>query len=113
MEPRKIHSEADARRCLAAVARSGVPRVAWAHEHGIDARSLNAWRVNLARGRRDTEREPSSAATPGLRLVELVASTPLAPPAYRVRCGVFEVEVGGEIDAERLGQLLRVMAASC
>lgn len=113
MEPRKIRSEADARRCLAAAAQSGVPRVAWAQEHGIDARSLNAWRVNLARGRHDTERQPSSAATPGLRLVELVAANPPAPTAYRVRCGLFEVEVAGEIDAGRLGQLLRVMAASC
>jgi transposase-like protein len=113
MEPRKIRSEADARRCLAAAAQSGVPRVAWAQEHGIDARSLNAWRVNLARVGRDTGRQPSAAATPGLRLVELVAAPPLALPAYRIRCGLFEVEVAGEIDAERLSQLLRVMAASC
>ena len=113
MEPRKIRGEADARRCLAAAAESGVPRVAWAQEHGIDARSLNAWRVNLARVGRDLGRRPPAAPTSGLRLVELVAIAPTFPCAYRVRCGLFEVEVAGEIDTVRLGQLLRVMAASC
>ena len=113
MEPRKIRGEADARRCLAAAAQSGGPRVAWAQEHGIDARSLNAWRVNLARVGRDSGRRPSATQTSGLRLVELVASAPTVPSTYRVRCGLFEVEIAGEIDAARLGQLLRVMAASC
>jgi transposase-like protein len=113
MEPRKIRGEADARSCLAAAAQSGVPRVAWAQEHGIDARSLNAWRVNLARAGGPRVGQASAAAPPGLRLVELVAVAPPAPPAYRVRCGLFEVEVAGEIDPGRLGQLLRVMAAAC
>jgi hypothetical protein len=113
MEPRKIRGEADARRCLAAAAQSGVPRVVWAQEHGIDARSLNAWRVNLTRAGRDAVVQPSAAAIPGLRLVELVAAPPPASAAYRIRCGLFEVEVAGEIDAERLSKLLRVMAASC
>jgi transposase-like protein len=54
MEARKIVDDADARRCLAAVAASGRPRATWAREHGVDARSLNAWRITLAR--RDARR---------------------------------------------------------
>jgi prolyl-tRNA synthetase len=43
-----------------------VPLKTWARTHGIDARSLNAWRVNLGRSRSVT-RAPSIP-----RLVELV-----------------------------------------
>ena len=113
MAPRKIRSEDDARRCLASAEASGRPRAAWAREHGVDPRSLHAWHVNLARGRRAPgPREPLASAQ-GLRLVELVAASRSAPEPYRVRCGVFEVEVVGDIDEERLGRLLRVMASSC
>jgi len=42
---RRIEEELEARRCLQAVAASGRPLAAWAREHGIDGRSLNAWRV--------------------------------------------------------------------
>ena len=113
MEPRKIRSEDDARRCLAAAETSGRPRAAWAREHGIDPRSLHAWHVNLQRGRRAPGRPGPIASTQGLRLVELVAANPCVPAVYRVRCGAFEVEVTGDIEEERLGRLLRVMASSC
>lgn len=113
MEARKIRSEADARRGLAAVEASGCPRVDWAREHGIDARSLHAWHVNLARGRRDKGPRRPIAPTQGLRLVELVANNQSVAAAYRIRCGVFEIEVVGDIEEERLGRLLRVMASSC
>ena len=100
MEARKIVDAADARRCLAAVATSGRPRAAWAREHGVDARSLNAWRITLER--RDASRP---------HLVELVATAPAAMATYRVRCGPFEVEVTDDFDDRSLGRLLRVVAA--
>lgn len=110
MVPRKIRNEDDARRCLVAAETSGHPRAAWAREHGIDPRSLHAWHVNLTRAAAPT-RPPAPAR--GLRLVELVAASLPGAAAFRIRCGVFEVEVVGPIDEERLGRLLRVMAAAC
>ena len=100
---RKIRSGEEAARHLAAARASGKPRAAWAVEHGLDARSLNAWRLILERRQR--------AAGP--RWVELVAAQPSPPPVCRIRCGLFELEAAGEFDDERLGRLLRVMAASC
>lgn len=66
MAGRKIKNEADARACLGAVKAAGVERVAWSRANGIDARSLNAWRVALERRAIST----SAAANP--KLVELV-----------------------------------------
>lgn len=105
MEPRKIRGAADARACLTAAAESGQARAAWARAHHVDARSLNAWRLNLLRAG-DLPPRP-------VRLVELVAADARAPTCYRVRCGAFEVEVDGVIEEERLTRLLRVMASAC
>lgn len=107
MEPRKIRGEDEARSCLAAVEASGRPRVEWAKAHGIDARSLHAWHVNLNRGRRMAARRRPAPSPPGPRLVELFATNPSVPIPYRVRCGVFEVEVSGDVDEDRLGRVLR------
>lgn len=106
MAGRKIEDEAEARSCLTAAVASGEGRAAWARRHGIDGRSLNAWRVNLERdGRRLRE-------APELRLVELVASAarPMAP-GCRVRCGPFVVDVDAEFDDEVLLRLLSAVAA--
>lgn len=103
MVARKIRDADDARSCLAAAEASGLSRVEWARAHAIDARSLNAWRLNLAR--RD---EPRGE----LRLVELVPAQPARrePVQYRVRCGEFVVEVDDRFDDDVLGQLLTVVA---
>ena len=99
MTRRKVHDAEDARSCLEAASRSGLDRAAWARAQGIDARSLNAWRLNLAR--RTGARSP-------LRLVELVV--PPVATNYRVRCGVFEVEVSDDFDEGVLARLLSVVA---
>ena len=105
MAGRKIRDKEEARRSLTAAASSGLGRAAWAREHGIDGRSLNAWRLNLERPRR------SSMSSSSLRLVELVPSRPAAESAtYRVVCGPFIVEVGERFDDEVLGRLLAVVA---
>jgi uncharacterized OsmC-like protein len=98
---RKISNEEEARRCLAAAAASGRTRTEWARARGIDARSLNAWRINLEGAQRGH----------APRLVELVAATPARPATYRVRCGSFEVETSGDFDDDSLRRLLRLVAA--
>ncbi len=73
MAGRRIFNEQDARRCLA-VRSSRSALGEWARAHGIDGRSLNAWRVNLA-----AHDVPQSRAVAS-KFVELVpaASLPLA-----------------------------------
>ena len=102
MVRRKIRDADEARSALEAAARSGLPRATWANAHGIDARSLNAWRLNLERRDRPDE-------VP-LRLVELVTA-PVAPTRYVVRLGDWEVEVDDRFDAGVLRRLLGVVAA--
>jgi hypothetical protein len=76
-------------------------RQEWARHHGVDGRSLNAWRLNLERSA-DTDVLP--------RLVELVASTTPAV-TLRVWCGPFVVEVHHDFDAELLRRVLAVVAS--
>ena len=95
---RKVRNDEDARKCLEAAAASGLPRADWARRNGVDARSLNAWRVNLERER------------PRPRLVELVPTRPAAA-RYTVRYGEFEVEVDERFEADVLRRLLEVVAS--
>ena len=107
MAGRKIRDARDARQCLEDAAGSGLGRAAWARAHGVDARSLNAWRLNLARSDGPSAAEPS----PTLCMLELVPTTPRSEVTYRVRCGAFEVEVDADFDDHVLGRLLRVVGA--
>lgn len=102
---RKLKDESEARSALAAVAASGQARVAWAHANGVNARSLNAWRLVL-------ERRDRARGRGGLRLVELVV--PPATPAarYRVCVGELAVEVDEHFDSETLRRLL-VVVSTC
>ena len=70
MERRKIRDAADAADCLAAAAALGQAPTPWARANGVDARSLNAWRVG------PPKRGPARVA-----LVELVptGAIPAAP----------------------------------
>lgn len=101
MSLRKVRDAFDARACLADAAASGSPRAVWARSHGVDPRSLNAWRVNLARGRRSVA---------PLRLVELVP-TDDDRPSFVVRVGVFTVEVDAGFEPSSLRRLLEVVAS--
>ena len=109
MPGRRIADEHDARSCLEGVARSGLPRVEWAHAHGVDARSLNAWRLNL-------ERRAAAASSAPLRLVELVAREEPTESSKSVASGV-RIEVDGLViqldrgfDSEVLFKLLDMVA---
>jgi len=56
MRLRKIADEAEARRILAEVAKSGKELREWAKANGVDGRSLQAWKLAFAR--RGSERSP-------------------------------------------------------
>ena len=105
----KVDDELEARRCLAAAKAARQSPGEWAPAHGIDGRSLNAWRVNLSR------RESSSRARPEsrrrvARLVELVPA-PMASPAprYVVRIGDASIEFGAEFDETTLRRAIAVL----
>jgi hypothetical protein len=100
---RKVRDARDAEACLAEAESSGLERAAWAHANGVSARSLNAWRLILARRAR---REAA-----GLRLVELVAEPEPARTPIVVRCGAFSIELGGDFDERTLGRVLTVVAS--
>ena len=97
---RNIEDEADARRCLGAVKAGGGDLVQWARAHSVDARSLNAWRVNLGRRRKP-------------RLVELVpASVPRATARYVLVVGDARVEFDDACSAATLERVLHVLQAA-
>ena len=109
MAGRKIRDAADAHACLNAekVVR-GRKRVEWARDHGIDGRSLNAWRINLRR-----QGKPAARRTGSARLVELVAAPAISsePVRFVVRCRAMAVEVDPHFDEAALLRLLRVVAS--
>ena len=105
MAGRKIRDEADARRCLRAAGSAGGSDVDWAHAHGVDARSLRAWRMNL--GRRRADNEPSR-----LRLVELVPTTASSPGGrYVLSMGDVRVEFDDACAVDTLLKIVRVLRA--
>ena len=99
---RKIVDERDARACLKAAKAAGMKAGAWARAHGIDGRSLNAWRVNLGLGRGRTARP---------RLVELVPSPVSAPARCVVRVAGAEIEVPDDVREETLERIVRALRA--
>lgn len=101
---RKVRGARDARACLAAVAESGLSRREWARSNGVNARSLNAWRLNLAR----SEDGEVQGGPPDL--VEWVPSGPRPSSRYRVLCGELAIEVEADFDAAVLRRLLDVVA---
>lgn len=118
MAGRKIRDAEDAQACLkAARAARGVSQAQWAREQGIDGRSLEAWRRNMAR------RGKRRAGAGRGRVVELVAgpgtkksatgacmaSEAAAGARYVVRRGALAVEVDGQFDDETLRRLLQVV----
>ena len=109
MPGRRIADEHDARSCLEAAACSGLTRREWAHANGVDARSLNAWRVNLER------RAADSVASP-LRLVELVSrDEPTATPkplasGVRIEVDGLVIQLDRRFDSEVLLKVLDLVA---
>ncbi len=103
MAGRKVLSEQEAQRCLAAARAAGNTPGDWASQHGIDGRSLNAWRVNLAR--RGTTKPRA-----GLKLVELVSTSPVPRPArYALHVGQVTLEVGDDFNEATVRRLVAVL----
>lgn len=107
MVRRKVRDEADARSCLAQVVSSRKPRADWARENGVDARSLNMWRLNLERAGR------AHVQVVRPRVVELVAHEPETGPRarYVVRVGELRVEVDEHFDADVLRRLISAVSS--
>lgn len=138
-QQRKITDEREAQRCLAAAKAAGGTIKQWARAHGIDARSLNAWRMNLGRRGRKTlpkkqraalaqppsARRRRAAMRPGIEgspkeaagplLVELVPMPDTPAPSserrYVVRLGDLRLELGDDFDPWTLRRLLEVLRA--
>jgi transposase-like protein len=105
MAGRRIFNEQDARRCLAAVRSSRGALAEWARAHGVDGRSLNAWRVNLAsRG----AARPRAIAP---RLIELVpaATGGAARRPYVLHIAGVELDVGDDFDEQSLRRLVGLL----
>jgi hypothetical protein len=105
MARRGIFDEQDARRCLAAAKAARGSGADWARAHGIDGRSLNAWRVNLSR--RGVPRARALAP----RLVELVPATPPVSSAarYVLHVGGVELAVGDDFNEVGLRRLIALL----
>lgn len=112
-ERRKITDEHEARRCLAAAMRRGQRVGAWAQANGVDGRSLNAWRMNLARraAPRATPGRSAVRMVPRTALVELIPTLPAASATarYAVCVGAWRVEVGDDFTPATLRRIVEVL----
>tara|TARA_B100000609_G_C17214149_1_gene435605 strand:+ start:550 stop:900 length:351 start_codon:yes stop_codon:yes gene_type:complete len=108
MPGRKVRDESEARRFLDAASRSGLERAAWARQHGINARSLNAWRLVVDRKDRANERAP-------LEFLELVPTPRAARPSspLGLRVGDVQIDVPDDFDQDHLRRILQVVLAAC
>ena len=108
---RKIRNEDDARACLALLEASGSDAGAWAREHGVDGRSLHAWRINLGRAGTKSARGGGKSRARRPRLVELVPAAATRSARYVVRMGDVEVELDDAFREETLRRLVMVLRA--
>ena len=100
---RKIASEEEARRCFAAAKAARTELGPWARAHDIDGRSLNAWKVNLAK--RGVRRRANTA-----RLIELVPrGARVSPSRYVVRVGNVVLELGDDFNEQVVRRLVALL----
>lgn len=104
---RKVRDEDDAWELLDAWKESGFALSDFCGRRGINARSLNCWRLNLGVG---DEVEAESEPEP-LRLVEVVGAQPARKAEYRLSIGEVVIEVDDDFREDTLVRLLRVAAA--
>lgn len=120
---RKIEDEPEARRCLLAVEAEGGDIRARARAHGVDGRSLHAWRVNLARWSPkapEPRRRPALTAfsATGNGLVELVptgparAASPSTGGRYVLELGDGRFEFGADFSEATVARVVG-MLRSC
>lgn len=103
MAGRRISTEQEARRCLAAAGAARDGLAAWARSHGVDGRSLNAWRVNLER-----RSLPRPHAAP--KLIELVPATAAVSSArYVLHIDGVGLELGDDFNEQTLRRLVHLL----
>ena len=115
MEHRKVVDEREARALLAKAARPGMDLVAVARAHGVDGRSLNAWKSNLERGARTLPTGGTPRRARGTGLIELVPAVVADSPRprgggrYTLRVMGAELEFGDDVRADTLRRVLEVL----
>jgi hypothetical protein len=92
MSLRKVANQDEAVRLLGEAEPTGLGRAAWARRHGVDPRSLNVWRLNLAR-RAEARTLPARRPPPLRRGADLFEDHP------RVSSGDAQERDGGPIQA--------------
>jgi transposase-like protein len=109
---RKIENERDALRCLRKVGHAGLSVGEWARAHGIDGRSLHAWRIAIAR-RGVPARHRKASAKPKraeLALVELVpAASRDSAGRYVLVVGAARVEFGDDVSVATLRRVFEAL----
>lgn len=113
---RKIEDEREAVRCLRAAERAGLSAGEWGRAHGVDGRSLHAWKMNIERREtpvRQRKRRPKPVRA-AHALVELVpAAAPAAPAGaagrYVLEVGGARVEFGEDVSVATLRRVLEAL----
>ena len=113
---RKIEDEREAVWCLRAVERAGLSAGEWARAHGVDGRSLRAWRMNIERrGVRVRQRKGRpKLGPPRHAVIELVpAGTPgtqgMGAARYVLDVGGARLEFGDDISVVMLRRVLEAL----
>jgi len=113
---RKIEDEREALWCLRAAERAGLSAGEWARAHGIDGRSLRAWKMNI--GRRGAPVRPrkrrGKPAPARHALIELVpAAKSVAQEAsggrYVLEVDGARLEFGDDVSVATLRRVLEAL----
>jgi hypothetical protein len=113
MAGRKIRDRGDAERCLAALKRSKASTIKeWAQGHGIDGRSLQAWKNALERSGTTLRAKKRRPVVAPVRLVELMPVVPRSDRGarYVVTVGKAQIEVDDGFREETLTRLVRALS---
>ena len=110
---RRIESELEARRCLLRVEAEDAQVGAWARAHGIDGRSLNMWRVNLARREGVVPRPPARQPPMRLPATSVVEIVPTAMAStttrYVIELDGVRLELGDDFAEPTVRRLIGVL----
>ena len=98
---RKVHDRREAEALLAAWRASGLSFIKFCNREKVDGRSLQCWRINVARAATDAP----------IQLVELAPMKADTSVTYRVRLGDVVIEVDDAFRDDTLSRLLAVVAA--
>lgn len=102
MERRKVQDREEALDLLDELRTTRQSLSTFCHERGLDGRSLQCWKTNLARAGSDEARRE-------LRLVELALPEAAPPSRYRVHLGGAMIEVEDGFQEGTLARLLAVV----